>query len=187
MDHHNLAVIRGDRMNPDLLTPDVPQYRALYDYIRRLWAPREEQRFGAIVEPMLQWAKCKTLEAKTQFVPCRAGVLSAVVYANGDVSMCELHKPIGNLREKSFQEIWHSPEARELRQSISDKKCWCTTEVFLWSSINYQPVHLAKAMLGARVWEKISPLPASEKLVVVPDAPPAGPALRILQSAVKDH
>ena len=187
MDHHNLAVIRGDRMNPDLLTPDVPQYRELYDYIRRLWAPREEQRFGAIVEPMLQWAKCKTLEAKTQFVPCRAGVLSAVIYANGDVSMCELHKSIGNLREKSFREIWHSPEARALRQSISDKKCWCTTEVFLWSSINYQPVHLAKAMLGARVWQKVAPLPANEKLVVIPNAPPAGPALRILQPAVKDH
>lgn len=185
MDHHNLAVIRGDRMNPDLLTPDVNEYRALYDYIRRLWAPREEQRFGAIVEPMLQWAKCKTLEAKTQIVPCRAGVLSAVVYSNGDVSVCELHKPLGNLREKSFRDIWYSPEARELRARIAAKQCWCTTEVFLWSSINYQPVHLAKAMLGARVWQKAPALAPGEKLVVQPDAPPAGPALRILQPSAK--
>jgi len=76
--------------------------------------------------------------------------------------VCELHKPIGNLREKPFGEIWHSTEARELRKSIAAKQCWCTTEVFLWSSINYQPVHLAKAMLGAKVWEKVPPLPASE-------------------------
>jgi sulfatase maturation enzyme AslB (radical SAM superfamily) len=56
MDHHNLAMIRGDRKNPALIAPDLEQYTQLYTYIRRLWAPREASRYGAIVEPMLQWA-----------------------------------------------------------------------------------------------------------------------------------
>jgi MoaA/NifB/PqqE/SkfB family radical SAM enzyme len=186
MDHHNLAIIRGDRKDPNLVMPNLEEYRALYDYIRRLWAPREEKRYGSMVEPMLQWAKCKTIEAQTQFVPCRAGVLSAVVYSNGDVSVCEMHQPIGNLREKSFREIWYSPEARALRQSIRRKECWCTTEIFLWSSITYQPLHLAKAIVGARLWEKPRPLGEGEKLQVTPEMPTSSPAqLRVLQPTLK--
>jgi len=186
MDHHNLAILRGDRKRPSLLTPDVERYGQLYEYIRRLWAPRETGRYGSSVEPMLQWAKIKTLEQQTQVVPCRAGVLSAVVYANGDVGVCELHKPLGNLREKSFREIWWSREAQVLRRSISCKECWCTTEVFLWSSITYQPLELTKALVGARPWARPEPLRDDEKPDVVteiapaPEPEPASPQLKIL-------
>lgn len=166
MDHHNLAIIRGDRKNPDLAGPILKEYSELYTYIRRLWAPREENRYGAIVEPMLQWAKVQTLKQKRQVVPCKAGRLSVVVYANGDVSLCEIHKPIGNLRQKPFQEIWQSEEARQLRDSISNRECYCTTEVFLWPSIVFQPDSLAKAMIGAKVWQTESPLPEGEKPTV---------------------
>jgi MoaA/NifB/PqqE/SkfB family radical SAM enzyme len=163
MDHHNLALIRGDRKDPSLLLPDLDRYRALYEYIRRLWVPRETRRYGGSVEPMLQWAKLKTLEEKTQVIPCRAGRLSTVIYSNGDVSVCELHKPIGNLREKSFWEIWDSPEAKRLRESVARKECHCTTEVFLWSSIVYQPSSLAQATVGARVWQPVEPLSHAER------------------------
>jgi MoaA/NifB/PqqE/SkfB family radical SAM enzyme len=182
MDHHNLAVIRGDRKDPSLLTPDLKEYQALYDYIRRLWAPREEERYGSLVEPMLQWAKMRTLEAKGQVVPCKAGVISAVVYANGDVSVCEMHKPLGNLREKTFREMWFSKEAEELRRQIAAKECWCTTEVFLWSSIVYQPTQLAKAMLGGKVWQSPAPLGADERLKILPENIKLDtPALTVLQ------
>jgi MoaA/NifB/PqqE/SkfB family radical SAM enzyme len=164
MDHHNLAMIRGDRKNPSLHGPSLDQYRQLYEYVRRLWAPREEGRYGAIVEPMLQWAKSRTAATQTQVVPCRAGVLNAVVYSNGDVSVCENHPPLGNLREKSFWEIWKSAEAQALRKSIAAKDCYCTNEVFLWPSITYQPSQLVRAMVGAKVWRGIQPLAANEKI-----------------------
>jgi len=164
MDHHNLALIRGDRKNPSLQGPSLEQYQQLYEYIRRQWAPREEGRYGALVEPMLQWAKSRTAATQTQVVPCRAGVLNAVVYSNGDVSVCENHAPLGNLRQKSFREIWNSPEAQALRKSIAAKACYCTNEVFLWSSITYQPQQLVRAMIGARVWQGIKPLAADEKV-----------------------
>jgi MoaA/NifB/PqqE/SkfB family radical SAM enzyme len=164
MDHHNLAIIRGDRKNPDLAAPLLKEYAALYAYMRRLWAPREQGRYGAIVEPMLQWAKIETIRQQRQVVPCRAGRLSAVVYANGDVSACELHRPIGNLRKNSFPEIWNSAEADRLRQSIADKACHCTTEVFLWPSIVYHPPSLARAMVHARPWRRPTPLPPGERI-----------------------
>lgn len=169
MDHHNLAIIRGDRKNPDLAVPLLAEYNELYDYIRRLWAPREQDRYGSIVEPMLQWTKVKTLQERRQVAPCTAGRLSVVVYANGDVSVCELHAPIGNLREKSFPEIWESFQAQKMRQSIANKECYCTTEVFMWPSIVYQPVSLAQASIGAKVWQRPKPLEPSEKLTIALD------------------
>jgi MoaA/NifB/PqqE/SkfB family radical SAM enzyme len=186
MDHHNLAIIRGDRKNPQLASPLLGEYEALYTYIKRLWSPREEGRYGGIVEPLLQWAKVETVKQQRQVVPCMAGKLTGVVYANGDVSVCEMHEPIGNLRQNTFDEIWNSPAAEELRRSIARKECYCTTEVFLWPSIVFQPPSLAKAMLNANAWQKPQPLPAHEvvpitldeaKLPVTPGAAaPAAPA-----------
>ena len=164
MDHHNLAMIRGDRKNPSLQGPSLEQYGRLYEYVRRLWMSREEGRYGSVVEPMLQWAKSRTAASQRQVVPCRAGVLNAVIYSNGDVSVCENHPPLGNLREKSFWEIWKSPEAQTLRKSIAAKDCYCTNEVFLWPSITYQPNQLVRAMVGAKVWQPIQPLPENERV-----------------------
>lgn len=147
MDHHNLALIRGDRKNPSLAGPTLDAYRDLYRHVQTIWAPREEQRFGSIVEPMLQWAKTKTAVEKRQVVPCRAGRMSAVVYANGDVSFCETHAPLGNLRQRTFTDIWTSPEADQLRASIDSRACWCTNEVFLWPSIVFQPPQLVRALI----------------------------------------
>jgi MoaA/NifB/PqqE/SkfB family radical SAM enzyme len=154
MDHHNLALIRGDRKNPSLVGPTLDNYRELYRYVQSVWAPREENRFGSIVEPMLQWAKVKTAIEQRQVVPCRAGRMSAVVYANGDVSFCETHAPLGNLRQTSFTELWNSPEAETLRQSIDERACWCTNEVFLWPSIVFQPQQLVRAMALSKPWKK---------------------------------
>ena len=152
MDHHNLAVIRGDRKNPSLQGPILDKYGELYRYVAAVWKDREEGRFGSIVEPMLQWAKRKTIETESQYVPCTAGIMTGVVHANGDVGLCENHPPLGNLRDKSFYEIWDSEEANALRAKIQARECHCTNEVFLWPSIVFQPVHLAKAMVGAKVW-----------------------------------
>jgi sulfatase maturation enzyme AslB (radical SAM superfamily) len=180
MDHHNLALIRGDRKNPALVIPDLGAYGQLIEYARRLWAPREEKRYGSVVEPMLQWAKMKTAVQERQVVPCRAGILSAVVYANGDVSFCETHKPLGNLRQKSFREMWLSPEAEALRKRVHNKECWCTNEVFLWPSITYQPIQLAKALVGSRAWAKAEHLGEDEKLRLPPDPAQRDPVLKIL-------
>ncbi len=175
MDHHNLAIIRGDRKNPTLKGPSLKNYEDLYEYIRRLWAPREQGRMGSAVEPMLQWAKVETVKQERQVVPCKAGKISGVVYANGDVGVCEIHKPIGNLRQKSFPEIWHSDEAKKLRESIAKKECYCTTEVFMWSSIVYQPLPLIEATLKGKVWRKPLPLLDSERVpVTLADGPQAG-------------
>lgn len=150
IEHHNLAIIRGDRKNPSLQGPHLQKYKELYRHVAEVWRDREQHRFGASVEPMLQWAKVKTIETESQYIPCKAGVLTGVVYANGDVSVCEQHFPLGNLRNNSFFEIWDSPDAQKLREQISARTCYCTNEIFLWSSIVFQPVQLTRAAMGSR-------------------------------------
>ncbi len=162
--HHNLAIIRGDRKNPTLQGPALEAYRQLYTYIQKLWSQREAHRYGSIVEPMLQWAKLKSAETERQFIPCRAGVLSAVVYANGDVGVCEQRPPLGNLRQQNFMEIWRSHAARETRQSIRREECYCTNEIFMWPSIVFQPLQLAKSMVGGKVWQQVEPLQDDERV-----------------------
>ncbi len=154
MEHHNLAVIRGDRKNPSLQGPALNKYKELYQHIAEVWKDREKGRFGAVVDPMLHWAKMKTIESNSQYIPCKAGILSGVVYANGDVSVCETHPPLGNLRQQSFFEIWDSEEAEKLRQQIRSKECFCTNEVFLWPSIVFQPVQLTKSILASKALGK---------------------------------
>jgi MoaA/NifB/PqqE/SkfB family radical SAM enzyme len=163
MDHHNLALIRGDRKNPTLQGPALAGYCDLAAHVRAVWDSRERGRFGAIVDPMLQWAKVRTAEQQRQVVPCRAGVLSGVVYANGDVSVCETHPPLGNIRQNSFREIWFSPRARQLRSSVAAGECYCTNEIFLWPSITFQPLHLVRALAASRTAVRPSAVPAASE------------------------
>lgn len=164
MGHHHLAIIRGDRKDPTLRGPKMEEYKELYTYVREVWATRDENRRGSIVEPMLQWVKCKSAEDQQQFVPCRAGVLSAVIHANGDVGVCEQRPPIGNLRKNSFQEIWRAQHTQDVRRSIRAKECYCTNEIFMWPSIVFQPQHLLKSMVKAKVWNKPAPLADSKRV-----------------------
>ena len=178
MDHHNLALIRGDRKNPSLRGPALERYLELDRYAKRLWADREGGRFGSIVDPMLTWAKVKTAQERRQVVPCKAGTLTGVIYANGDVAVCETtasHPPIGNLRDASFRELWNSDKARAQREAIRCKQCHCTNEVFLWPSLTFQPTQLLRAMRGARVWQQPDALPTAERerVPVGPDGLPS--------------
>jgi MoaA/NifB/PqqE/SkfB family radical SAM enzyme len=150
MDHHNLDTIRGDRKNPELAAPLMDAYYSLYREVQERWNAREQGRFGSSVEPLMQWTKRESAKREQQVVPCLAGKLSAVVYSNGDVSACESHRPLGNLRDQSFGEIWLSPEAAKLRASIAAKQCWCTAAVPLWPSIVFQPTSLVRTIAGAR-------------------------------------
>ena len=156
MDHHNIAIIRGDRKNPSLQGPELIAFNDLHAQVQNIWAKREQGRFGGIVEPMLQLAKVQTAQQEKQVVPCRAGVLSAVVYANGDVSFCETLQPLGNLRQRSFRDIWYSREAMTLRKSIKNSECYCTNEVFLWPSIVFQPFYLICIMTKVKAWKHMS-------------------------------
>ena len=55
---------------------------------------------------------------------CIAGTLAGTIDPNGNVRVCiSTSYVLGNIREKSFIEIWHSEKANEARQDIKNGEC----------------------------------------------------------------
>ena len=86
-----------------------------------------------------------------------------MIYANGDVGVCESLPPLGNIREMPFRKIWHTAKAKEVHASIAAKKCYCTNEIFMWPSITYQPLELIKALCSSKLWRQPRPLREDER------------------------
>ncbi|MBI1852942.1 MAG: radical SAM protein [Planctomycetes bacterium] len=80
-------------------------------------------------------------------VPCYNGRTEAVIYPTGDFSMCELTKPIGNLRDFDLDvaKIWRSDAANRMRDPIS--KCYCIHGCSLVTSLGLQPELLLQKIL----------------------------------------
>lgn len=82
---------------------------------------------------------------KYQGMECVASDKIAVLYPNGDVCPCEiLQNKIGNLKEFNFnfKRLWSSKKRYELKEDIIKRKCFCTHECFLSSSLLLNPKNL---------------------------------------------
>jgi hypothetical protein len=68
---------------------------------------------------------------------CRAGCVDGVIYANGDVALCEFTRPFANLKDfdYNFRELWHSPRSAQARLAI--KNCFCAHPCNLITSMRY--------------------------------------------------
>ena len=92
----------------------------------------------------------KVMENNTLKIPCLGGTTVGVIDANGDVRLCELLEPIGNLKDVdyNFMKLWNSEVAKKQRRFIKDKKCVCTHCVNLGNSLQYHfPTELKRLAL----------------------------------------
>jgi len=93
----------------------------------------------------------KIMKEKRQVIPCYAGISNVHINSNGDIWPCCVlgySKPLGNLRKSNynFQDIWYSPQAREVRKHIGDKKCFCPLANQAYSNILCDPVSILKTI-----------------------------------------
>lgn len=75
---------------------------------------------------------------------CQAGIRLAVLEPDGNVRLCELLPPVGNLRENNydFSLVWLGAIAKEQRQWIKQSRCSCTHCVNLGHSIDSDQLSL---------------------------------------------
>lgn len=64
-----------------------------------------------------------------RFLPCEMGTESCFIDPSGDVLACNGMNekiPMGNIKEKSFDEIWSSEQAEKVRRLVKtcEKQCW---------------------------------------------------------------
>ncbi|MCJ7817069.1 MAG: radical SAM protein [Candidatus Aenigmarchaeota archaeon] len=105
----------------------------------------EMKGFGDSLQGLMMNAKNMILTSiiketyinKKFIVPCHAGSLFGIIYANGDVYPCEIFDmKLGNLRDynMTFMDLWNSKKTKMSRKLIKKSKCNCTFECAL--SIN---------------------------------------------------
>lgn len=80
---------------------------------------------------------------------CLAGYVDGVIHSNGDVSICELTKPAGNLKDAGmdFQKVWWSEAANKMRGSA--KNCCCIHGCNLLSNMQYDEPTLRRILLDS--------------------------------------
>lgn len=81
----------------------------------------------------------KMMAERKRQIPCHAGIVDGVLYASGDVALCELTRPVGNLREYGldFERLWRSEAAVQMRKGI--RNCFCIHGCNLATSMMYKP------------------------------------------------
>lgn len=126
-------VLTGNPRDGDLSAPSVEELEKTVDGI---YAARQESSLTEAWIRVCRDAIIRTNAEGRQVVPCRAGSLIATVHADGDVRVCPYQPALGNLRDRSFQEIWHGEEVRRQHQSISRGECACNSDCFVVSSLN---------------------------------------------------
>lgn len=84
------------------------------------------------------------LEKQQKIVNCTAQYTFAVIYANGDVAICEPMKPIGNLNETdyNFHKLWNSNKAKKFKKATNN--CFCIHPCNLLDSMSYDARTIAK-------------------------------------------
>lgn len=88
-----------------------------------------------------------------QVIPCYAGISNVHLTPHGDLWPCCVlgyAKPLGNVRETEydFWSVWHSEEARKVRQSIKNKECACPLANQAYSNIISHTPSLLKAIVN---------------------------------------
>lgn len=64
---------------------------------------------------------------KNAGLPCIAHSLTSIIHANGEVALCEKRRGdgiiLGNIYEKSFEDIWISPYREQMSQRLLNAEC----------------------------------------------------------------
>ena len=135
IDFHTLILVRGQPPDRRFKLPALGQIEAKRGAFFRIWDKfgyggnlgMLGERVGNISHRFLFDLYLKTLKEKKMAMPCLAGKAHTVIYANGDVSLCELRSPIGNLIKVDFdfEKLWQGREAKEQREEIRKNTCYC--------------------------------------------------------------
>jgi len=135
----NLAPGNGSGFDPETGKESLPALDDANALIERLSDMNREpnQSIGSREQMLKLRYAIQTLRERKRLIPCFAGKVFGVVYPSGDISFCELTRPIGNLRDSNFDlhKLWHSTEAKKMRRRLS--ACYCNDSCYLLTGIRY--------------------------------------------------
>jgi MoaA/NifB/PqqE/SkfB family radical SAM enzyme len=151
-DFHSVILLRGTPPAPDVTLPPLRELRRVGPEISAIL---EGYRYGrtAVSARILRnyhrflWnVSLDVLEQQTQVIPCYAGRSHMVVWADGNVSSCEMLGSVGNLKQERFRDVLAGEALRKQVRSIRDKECHCTHNCAMLTSILFNPANLPQLL-----------------------------------------
>ena len=153
LDGHYFQIIRGDPKDRTLQGIDPAELKQIYQEtlplnIQYVSKPAPNKTRLEQVKKAF-WTAGYMFSYDTQFrnyahgakwkMPCTAGQTSIVIDYNADVRVCELRKPIGNLRKHGmdFRKFWDSEERTKEVQQVKFDQCFCTHICFMYDSMRH--------------------------------------------------
>jgi MoaA/NifB/PqqE/SkfB family radical SAM enzyme len=150
---HYFQIIRGDPKDPTLQAVKPEKLRQIYNQVTPLnfeyasRPARKKSKLDSVRRAFWKAGYVFSYEAqfqnyarKTKWkMPCTAGQTAIVIDYNGDVRVCELRKPIGNLRKygMDFQRFWTSFERKQEVRQVELDQCFCTHICFMYDSMRH--------------------------------------------------
>lgn len=140
LDYHAFEILRGQARDEALQAADPAEIKKMHDFIlaNRRWYL--ERRRGGFLNKIAvlgqlgyaQYLKERVLAGRPWPFSCAAGQEIAVIYPNGDVALCELLAPVGNLKDYNFdlKKVLASPAAQEQLKAI--KKISAAAPIFVF-------------------------------------------------------
>jgi MoaA/NifB/PqqE/SkfB family radical SAM enzyme len=146
-DYYTVEPLRGRHPSAELAPPHIETLRRIQERCNTLSFEALQKRHAQNAPLMLSHIRAlnreqrHVLRGKRLRFPCLAGSVVGVIEPNGDVRLCELLDPIGNIRDFSwdFNRIWNCEKAREQRRYIATLDCSCTHCVNLGQSLPFSP------------------------------------------------
>ena len=119
-------------MDASIILPPVEKLKEIIDR----YAPEKRDLRMALQRTTLLYG-LELIQKKKIPLKCRAGVADAIIYSNGNVALCEVTKPVDNLKNYDFDfyKLWTSHNAEAGRKKISC--CQCMHPCHMISSMKY--------------------------------------------------
>lgn len=160
IEFHSIIFQRGGARFPDYECPSYDKLLKIKNDIFNIW---ETYNYGfKTIEGKIlaNYHKCmyetslKIIKERRQVPPCLAGKRHLVIYANGDISFCETLAPFGNIREGDIGTVLSSTAAREQREFIQERKCYCHHNCNILDNFFLNPLQYPKLLTGSIRWPR---------------------------------
>jgi len=141
LDYHAFEIMRGDRRDESLRFADLAEIRGLHNIAVKNRKRQIRNIFEKIIVigsiKYLYSIKEESLAGGKWPMSCSAGRSILVVYPNGDVSLCELKKPVANLRDNGYniKNLMAGESFSKGLREVNADICGCTHICFLNASI----------------------------------------------------
>lgn len=114
----------------------LPEMKKLEEITFTKFRPKKNDNFfSRMLTRVENEIRFENIEKRKQSIPCVAGKSMGVIYANGDISSCEMLPAFANFKsKKDFIKIWDSSGRKIQRKMIASNGCSCTHECFIGPS-----------------------------------------------------